>query len=449
MSTLPTAVGSNSHPVISPQLTPPPLSNPPFTTEEVDVDELASTVEDPPLGHLALFKSVFGIGVSLARYIVDDPLWPILAAAGLPSSFCVHKQWRIIADKIESSTSSTRALLELSPLDDQDQLEEDRLELQDFSVGSRQGPLSPKEEKADSQDRGGLLLKAPPDVVEPRTPSRGNPPNEASPPLQSSGVPLPSPPRAYTSPGGRTTQSGSFGQFVPPTLTATMHRDRIKSPPFPQRNREALRPDPQSQVNTTLKTQNENLVSEVTELRRLLEQGTRLEPSSTTGSLGGSCGVSTCIEAALPDLPSEDVLTCFSLAQSEVGSYREVAIKQKQEIVRLRLQVANVDKCSFKVHEELDAANACAMRLRDCLEELEESVHCYRSRAHIGADLIRQYPEDQGLYDIDLPSLSSMQDKLSESETLVRCLATFAHRLYVADPANVLHYHNMYVEGLI
>ncbi|KAJ3804527.1 hypothetical protein F5876DRAFT_70562 [Lentinula aff. lateritia] len=92
MSTLPTAVGSNSHPVISPQLTPPPLSNPPFTTEEVDVDKLASTVEDPPLGHLALFKSVFGIGVSLARYIVDDPLWPILAAAGLPSSFCVRSK---------------------------------------------------------------------------------------------------------------------------------------------------------------------------------------------------------------------------------------------------------------------------------------------------------------------------------------------------------------------
>ncbi|KAJ3911300.1 hypothetical protein F5877DRAFT_86176 [Lentinula edodes] len=42
-----------------------------------------------------------------------------------------------------------------------------------------------------------------------------------------------------------------------------------------------------------------------------------------------------------------------------------------------------------------------------------------------------------------------MQDKLSESEALVWRLATFAHRLYTADPANLLHYHNMYVGGLL
>ncbi|KAJ3804098.1 hypothetical protein F5876DRAFT_83792 [Lentinula aff. lateritia] len=133
------------------------------------------------------------------------------------------------------------------------------------------------------------------------------------------------------------------------------------------------------------------------------------------------------IEAELPDWPSEDVLTRFFLAQSEVGSYREIAVNQKQEIARLRQQIANVDKHSFKTHEELDVANARAMRLRNCLEELEESVHCYRSHAHIAEGLIRQYPEDEGLYKVDLPSLSSMQDKLNESEALVQHLATFAH----------------------
>ncbi|KAJ3870352.1 hypothetical protein F5051DRAFT_447879 [Lentinula edodes] len=199
MSTPSTAVESTSRVVTPPMPTPPSPSHPPFVTGENDIDELASTVEDPPLGHLTLFKSVFGVGVSLARYIVDDPLWPILAAAGLPCSFCVRskksescsvvphlarcsncddkkpcilgrlarfryfarkcsrdlsfarrfleihgdpgqctwffllpEQWKIIAEKIESSTSSTRALLELSPLDDQDRLEEDHLALQDF-----------------------------------------------------------------------------------------------------------------------------------------------------------------------------------------------------------------------------------------------------------------------------------------------------------------------------
>ncbi|KAJ3871132.1 hypothetical protein F5051DRAFT_446586 [Lentinula edodes] len=146
------------------------------------IDELASTLEEPPLGQLALFRSVFGIGVSLARYIVVDPLWPLLAAAGLPCFFCVRgkkeancsivphlaccsncddkkpcvlafarrflevhgdpgqrtrfalpsEQWRDIAAKVEASTNSTVALIELNALDEQDQQELDRLELGEF-----------------------------------------------------------------------------------------------------------------------------------------------------------------------------------------------------------------------------------------------------------------------------------------------------------------------------
>ncbi|KAJ3925240.1 MAG: hypothetical protein NXY57DRAFT_968143 [Lentinula lateritia] len=315
--------------------------------------------------------------------------------------------------------------------------------------------------------------------MEPRTPSRGDTANEASLPLPSPGVSLPLPPCADTSYGGQSTQSGSLGQFVPPTLTATVPRDRIKSPPFSQRNREALRPYPRSHVNTSLKAENDSLKSEVAELRRLLEV-LRAENVTLTSLLHETSSslddhskelessrqalqeVSAdrveyqrvltqfrVIDAELPDLPSEDVLTRFFIAQSEVGSYREVAVKQKQEIAQLRQQVADVNKRSSEAHEELDVANARAMRLRNRLEELEESVHCYRSRAHVAEGLIHQYPEDEGLYEIDLPSLSSMQDKLNESEALVRRLATFAHWLYTADPANLLHYHNMYVGGLL
>ncbi|KAJ3845871.1 hypothetical protein EV368DRAFT_70370, partial [Lentinula lateritia] len=316
-----------------------------------------------------------------------------------------------------------------------------------------------------------------PEVLEPHTPSRGDAPNKALHPSPSPGVLLPPPPRADTSYEGRTTQPGSFGQFVPPTLTAAVPGDQIKSPPFLQRNRKTLRPYPRSQVNSSLKTENENLKSEVVELRRLLEVSraenvtlTSLlcetsssldnhskEPESSRQALREvsvdrveyQCVLTQfkVIEADLPDLPSEDVLTRFPIAQSEVASYREVAVNQKQEIARLRQQIADVDKRSFE--EELDAANARAMRLRDRLEELEESVHRYWSRAHVTEGLIHQYPKDEGLYEVDLPSLSSMQDKLSESKALVRRLATFAHRLYTADPANLLHYHNMYVGGLL
>ncbi|KAJ3858913.1 hypothetical protein EV359DRAFT_68612 [Lentinula novae-zelandiae] len=135
-------------------------------------------------GILLLFKSIFGVGVLLARYIVDDLLWSILAAAGLPCSTCIwgkkegycsvvphlarcsncndkkpcvlgclahfqyfslHRdpgqrtryslpteQWRNIYGYVEESTNSTSALLELNPLDDQDQQELDCQELQEF-----------------------------------------------------------------------------------------------------------------------------------------------------------------------------------------------------------------------------------------------------------------------------------------------------------------------------
>ncbi|KAJ3884909.1 hypothetical protein GG344DRAFT_70980 [Lentinula edodes] len=302
ISTVPVPAPSNSRSNTSPISTPPPPPNPPFTTERVDVDELASTVEDPPLGQLTLFKSVFGVGVSLARYIVDNPLWPILATAGLPCSFCIFgstlsqsgrggvtsgarkrsdsarrsgarkvaetsrkgrwvrwignqwisNRWEFGSDGMMYRTSKgvETALLELSPLDDQDRLEENHLELQDFIChqpklptiaepipsGSRL-PLVldkvlsiPKKRKravrmgeassskckrsveqdlgvVDADYRHVVLVLPPqtvshPEIMEPRTPSRGDAPNKPSHPLPSPGVPLPLPPRAKASYGG-------------------------------------------------------------------------------------------------------------------------------------------------------------------------------------------------------------------------------------------------------
>ncbi|KAJ3847860.1 hypothetical protein EV368DRAFT_87243 [Lentinula lateritia] len=196
--TSPSTVTGAPNPVFPPA-SPPSHPNSAEMTVDVAIDELASTIEEPPLGQLALFRSVFGVGVSLARYIVDDPLWPLLASAGLPCSFCVRgkkeancsvvphlarcsncddkkpcvlgwlahfqyfsrkcsrnlvfarrflevhgdlgqrthftlpsKQWRNIAEKIEASTNSTVALIELNTLDEQDQQEVDRLELGEF-----------------------------------------------------------------------------------------------------------------------------------------------------------------------------------------------------------------------------------------------------------------------------------------------------------------------------
>ncbi|GAW05096.1 hypothetical protein LENED_006931 [Lentinula edodes] len=85
---------------------------------------------------------------------------------------------------------------------------------------------------------------------------------------------------------------------------------------------------------------------------------------------------------------------------------------------------------------------------KDRLEELEEMVCSYRDRAHVAEGLIRQYLKMRFVR-VELPPFQRSARKLDASETLVRRLATFAHRLYRADPANLLHYHNRYVGGLL
>ncbi|KAJ3924906.1 MAG: hypothetical protein NXY57DRAFT_968791 [Lentinula lateritia] len=223
------------------------------------------------------------------------------------------------------------------------------------------------------------------------------------------------------SPSGLTYSPGSA------LHTRASHSPEYATYPHPaQRSQEPLHPYPHSQAASALKAENDHLKAEVEELRGLLTQA-RGQTSTLTSLL----------------------LTRFHIAQSELVVTQETARKQKQEIAELRKQVTDVEQRSFDAYMELDSANARAMRQRDCLEELEDMVCRYRDRAHVAEGLIRQYLEDKGLYEVELPSLSDLQRKLDTSEALVRCLATFAHLLYTADPANLLHYHNPYVGGLL
>ncbi|KAJ3845736.1 hypothetical protein EV368DRAFT_90192 [Lentinula lateritia] len=246
-----------------------------------------------------------------------------------------------------------------------------------------------------------------------------------------------------------------------------------------QRSQEPLHPYPRSQASSALRVDNDRLKTEVEELRTLLAQS-RGQVSTLTSllrdtlsslhlrsqELEASCrsleevardraeyqwvlSQFRAIEAELPEPPSEDLVTRFRITHSEVNAYREVVKHQKQELGELRKQVDDATSHSFDAYAELDSANACALCQRDHLEELEEMVCQYRNRAHVTKGLIKQYPEDEGLYEVELPSYSELQRKLDASEALVRRLATFAHRLYQSDPANLLHYHNRYVGGLL
>ncbi|KAJ3804960.1 hypothetical protein F5876DRAFT_82368 [Lentinula aff. lateritia] len=246
-----------------------------------------------------------------------------------------------------------------------------------------------------------------------------------------------------------------------------------------QRSREPLHPYPRSQASSALRVDNDRLKTEVEELRTLLAQS-RGQVSTLTSLLrdtSSSLDLRSqeleasrrsleevardraeyqrvlsqfrAIKAELPEPPSEDLVTRFRITYSEVDAYREVAKRQKQEIGELCKQVDDTSSRSSDAYAELDSANARALRQRDRLEKLEEMVCRYWDRAQVAEGLIRQYPGDEGLYEVELPSLSEVQRKLDASEALVCRLATFAHRLYRADPANLLHYHNRYVGGLL
>ncbi|KAJ3858972.1 hypothetical protein EV359DRAFT_86960 [Lentinula novae-zelandiae] len=272
----------------------------------------------------------------------------------------------------------------------------------------------------------------------------------------------------------RSNSPGSSSQFIPPVVLERQSAVTIKTPPLPQHSRDVPHPFPRARATAALKAENETLRAEVADLRKLLEASwtetstlTSLLRDTTTSlddrnkdlqasrralqdvaadrvEYGRVLAQFRAIEAELPQAPLEDALTQFHLAVAEVDAYREVATRHKEELSEPHVQVDKEQKRSYEAHEELDAANVRAIRLRDRLEDLKETVHRYWTRAHVSEELIRKYPEDEGLYEVDLPLLSSLQNKLTASEAMLRRMATFAHRLHSADPANLLHHHNMY-----
>ncbi|KAJ3884655.1 hypothetical protein GG344DRAFT_71161, partial [Lentinula edodes] len=504
----------------------PPVSSPshPNSTEmtvDAAMDELANTLEEPPLGQLALFRSVFSVGVLLARYIVDDPLWPLLAAAGLPCSFCIRgkkeancsvvphlarcsncddkkrcvlgqlarfryfsrfwrcmgTQWRDIAAKIEASTNSTVALIELNSLDEQDQQELDRLELGEFlrkqpqlprpsttnslpspipSVVATPRALAKKRKRSIWQEEGGssslrkrpikevsepevapevhnckrkhpvgesrdaevpdyrrVVLVLHPPLVDPSgsVPLSGDRVDEVvhpPPPSEESGsarVPLP-PSQAHSSVllGRKWSNSpGLSSRFIPPVVSERRSAVTISTPPPSQAENDALR-------------------AEVADLRKLLEASWTETLTLTSLLRETTTSLDNCnkdLEAsrrALQDVAADHLEYGRVLAQFRAIEAELPQAPLEDALTRFHLAVAEEQKRSYEAHKELDTANARAICLRDRLEDLEETVHRYRMRAHVAEELIRKYPEDEGLYEVDLPLLSSLQDKLTASE---------------------------------
>ncbi|KAJ3925201.1 MAG: hypothetical protein NXY57DRAFT_1044308 [Lentinula lateritia] len=180
----------------------------------------------------------------------------------------------------------------------------------------------------------------------------------------------------------------------------------------PVHSREALHPYPQAQATAALKADKKALWAEVADLHKLLEASCTKTLTLTSLLWDTLTSLNNCnkdledvgadfleyncvlaqfmaIEAELPEAPLEDALTQFHVAVSEV---------QRQKLLEL--------------HEQVD-------------KEQKRSYEPTRNWTLL------------------------MHDKLTASEAMLHRMATFAHWLHSADPANLLHHHNMYMGGLI
>ncbi|KAJ3885172.1 hypothetical protein GG344DRAFT_83023 [Lentinula edodes] len=339
-----------------------------------NVDDIVSSLEEPSLGQLLLFKSVFGVGISLARYIVDNPLWSILAAAGWPCPTCIRAtamikshlclesalaiwlslivSWRSTETR---STNPTSDLLKLNPLDDKDQRELNHQELWEFR--QRQllvpGPLPSVPHTSSLAGDSSLLPRAPTTKKQKRLVK---------------------------------VDSGSTPKCRRPEQSV----DRLSpiAPTVPQ-------VEGGSDYRCVVVVLHPPHVPGL-ELPTLLEVG-HLVPADSSHRLVHLS--SSCLQARWRIFP-----------HSEVDAYKEVAKRQKQEIRELCKQVDDATSRSSNAYAESDSANARALCQRDHLEELEEMVCQYWDRAHVAKGLIRQYPEDEGLLHHTPERLSSIVD---------------------------------------
>ncbi|KAJ3930138.1 MAG: hypothetical protein NXY57DRAFT_962977 [Lentinula lateritia] len=228
--------------------------------------------------------------------------------------------------------------------------------------------------------------------------------------------------------------AGSFQQFVPPNEVEDFSRSRIKTPPVQQVTFSgAIAPLPSF---PSLFCSNDHLKTEVEELRTLLAQsrartlkpvvGCWRRPQRTVLIINELFWT---IKKELPEPPSEDLLTHFCIAHPEVDIYRKVAKHQKQELVELCKQ-DDTTSPSYDAYTKLNSTNTQALHQQDPLEELEEMVCQYQNRAHVAEGLIRQYPEDEVLYELKLPSLLELQRKLDASEYIGDLLEAITLLLY-------------------
>ncbi|KAJ3884903.1 hypothetical protein GG344DRAFT_83373 [Lentinula edodes] len=346
------AVTGAPNPVLPP-VSPPSHPNSAEMTVDAAINELASTLEEPPLGQLALFRSVFGVSVSLASSLPP----PIPSVVVTPRALAKKRKRSVWQDEGGSSSLRKPPVGEVS---------EPEVAPEVHNCKRKRPVGESRDAEVPDYCRVVLVLRPPLVNIPGLVPLSGDRVDEvvhSPPPSEESGstrVPLP------LSQGRSSDLLGSKQSNSPePVADKSVGQRTIKTPPPSQHSCDVPHPFPRARATAALKAENEALRAEVADLRKLLE-ASRTETSiltsllrDTTTSLNNrnkDLEASRCalqdvaadcleygcvlaqfraIEAELPQAPLEDTLTQFHLAVAEVDDYREVAIRQKQELSEL------------------------------------------------------------------------------------------------------------------
>ncbi|KAJ3897983.1 hypothetical protein F5879DRAFT_1071555 [Lentinula edodes] len=153
------------------------------------------------------------------------------------------------------------------------------------------------------------------------------------------------------------------------------------------------------------------------------------------------------LKRALPGPPNESLVDRFRGLEEDLRLAHESRAKYLSRFESSNRHNEELKTSLVQQQSLVDESNALAVRQRKKIEALQEEVHRFRERALFAEKMIRKYPEE-GSYSVSLP-LSEVHGELNKTLASLRRVATFAHRLFHCDPASVLHQHNRYVGVII
>ncbi|KAJ3846644.1 hypothetical protein EV368DRAFT_88706 [Lentinula lateritia] len=351
----------------------------PESDGEVKQDQLAFTLKFPSRPQLQLFETVFNTGKPLVGYCQDDPLWPLLVEVASSCTNCSKSP----DAALHARTSSTSTLLELNMLDEWDTADADQQELQKF-LALQQGEAtvtakhkcdhSPLPVAGPSSKK--IQLDAPKKCSHRRSPVTeaasesplhvrlvvplGQSVVAPTQPCSPSRLPFPNGASRF-SPSAQTPIKGTGQDLLASNMPLTPRTSTAH--PYRAENQCLI---------ARLRSSSREVLEHKVEYRCVLDQFLALDE-------------------ALLGTPGQSLLEHFRKVQEDL---RDATRERKITVKKLSTSThKNSQLMTTLLHQQslVDKSNALATCQRRLVEELQEEVHCARSRATFVKQMIKEY----------------------------------------------------------